>query len=99
MNKVIRTFLSLIILLILTACNLGGTANPAVFGEPVLRLTVQTQNNVTTFNQAGEVINYQYVITNTGTTPLAGPVIVNDSPRLPACPGLNTVGNQDNYLD
>lgn len=99
MNKIIRTFLSSIVLLVLTACNIGGTANPAVFGEPVLRLTVQTQNNVTTFNQVGEVINYQYVITNTGTTPLAGPVIVNDSPRQPACPGLNTVGNLDNYLD
>jgi uncharacterized repeat protein (TIGR01451 family) len=24
---------------------------------------------------------------------------VNDQPRQPACPGLNTVGNQDNYLD
>ena len=96
-----RNFLSLMILLVLTACNLGGggAANPAVFGEPVLRLTVQTQNNVTTFSQVGEVINYQYVITNTGTTPLAGPVLVTDAPRQPTCPGLNTVGNQDNYLD
>ena len=99
MNITIRTFLSLLILLALAACNLGGSANPAVFGDPVLRLTVQTQNNATTFNQVGEVINYQYVITNTGTTPLGGPVTVNDSPRQPACPGMNTVGNQDNYLD
>ena len=99
MNTPIRTFLSLFILLVLTGCNLGGAANPAVFGDPVLRLTVQTQNNATTFNQAGEVINYQYVIMNSGTTPLSGPVIVIDTPRLPACPGLNTVGNQDNYLD
>lgn len=101
MNITIRNFLSFLLLLVLTACNLGGggAANPAVFGDPVLRLTVQTQNNVSTFSQVGEVINYQYVITNAGTTPLAGPVIVNDSPRQPACPGLNTVGNQDNYLD
>ena len=99
MNTTIRTFLSLLVLLALAACNLGGGANPAVFGDPVLRLTVQTQNSVATFSQVGEVINYQYVITNSGTTPLAGPVIVNDSPRVPACPGLNTVGNQDNYLD
>jgi LysM repeat protein len=99
MKNIIRTFFSLLILLVLTACNLGGAANQGVFENPALRLTVQTQNNVTTFNQAGEIINYQYVITNTGTTPLAGPVIVNDAPRQPACPGLNTVGNQDNYLD
>ena len=99
MKTISRNFLSLLLLLALAACNLGGAANPAVFQNPALRLTVQTQNNVTTYSQVGEIINYQYVITNTGTTPLAGPVIVNDSPRVPACPGLNTVGNQDNYLD
>lgn len=99
MNKTIRNSLSLILLLALSACNLFGPPSAAVFDNSVLRLTVQTQNNVSTFSQAGEIINFQYVITNTGTPPLAGPVIVTDSPRQVACPGLNTVGNLDNYLD
>lgn len=99
MNKLIRNSLSSIILLVLSACNLFGPPSAAVFENSVLRLTVQTQNNVTTFNQAGETIVYQYVITNTGTSRLAGPVIVTDNPRQVVCPGLNTVGNGDIYLD
>ena len=99
MNKTICNSLSSILLLVLSACNLFGPPSQGVFENSVLRLTVQTQNNVTTFNQAGEIINFQYVITNTGTPPLAGPILVTDSPRQVACPGLNTVGNQDNYLD
>ena len=99
MNKIIRNSLSSIILLALSACNLFAPATPGAVQSSVLTLTVQTQDNVTTFNQAGEIVNYQYVITNTGTTPLAGPVIVNDSPRQVACPQLTTVGNQDDYLD
>lgn len=99
MNKIIRNSLSSLIVLVLSACNLFGSPTAAVFDTSVLRLTVQTQNNVTTFSQAGVIINFQYVLTNTGTPPLAGPVLVTDSPRQVACPGLNTVGNQDNYLD
>jgi len=88
MKKIIRNSVSSIILLILSACNLFGQPTAAVFDNSVLRLTVQTQNNVTTFSQAGETINFQYVLTNTGTPPLAGPVIVTDSPRQVACPLL-----------
>jgi uncharacterized repeat protein (TIGR01451 family) len=100
MNKIIRNSLSSILVLVLSACNLfGPPTTQGVFENSVLRLTVQTQNNVTTFSQAGEIINFQYVITNTGTPPLAGPVLVTDAPRQVACPGLNTVGNQDSYLD
>jgi len=62
-------------------------------------LTVQTQNNVTTFSQANETINFQYVVKNTGTPPLVVPVTVTDPPRQPACPALTAVGNLDNYLD
>jgi uncharacterized repeat protein (TIGR01451 family) len=99
MNKIIRNSLTSILVLVLSACNLFGPPSQGVFENSVLRLTVQTQNNVTTFSQGGEIINFQYVITNTGTPPLAGPVLVTDAPRQVACPGLNTVGNQDNYLD
>ena len=99
MKKIIRYSLSSIILLALSACNLFGPPNAAVFENSVLRLTVQTQNNATTFSKAGEVINYQYVITNTGTAKLAEPVLVTDNPRQVVCPSLSTVGNNDIYLD
>jgi uncharacterized repeat protein (TIGR01451 family) len=98
MNRIVRIWLSPIALLVLVACNLFGTP-AAVPGTPIVRLTVQTQNAVNTFSRAGEVITYQYVVTNTGTTPLAGPIIITDVGRTATCPNVNTVGNQDAYLD
>ena len=99
MKKFFRISLSAIILLVLSACNLFGTPQP-IFGEnSVLKLSVQTQNGVNTFSKAGDVINYNYVVTNTGSSRLAGPVIVTDPGRSPACPDVTTVGNGDIYLD
>ncbi len=99
MKKLIRNSLSSIIVLLLSACNLFGPQTTIIGNTPVVKLTVQTQNGATTFSQAGEMITYNYVITNTGATPLAGPVIVVDASKLVTCPPVNTVGNQDNYLD
>ena len=99
MNKLIRNSLSSIIFLVLSACNLGGTPNPSLFENSVLRMNVQTQSGATTFNKAGDLIDFRYVITNTGSTKLAEPVIVNDPPRQVNCPSLTTIGNKDIYLD
>lgn len=99
MNKIIRNSLSSIIVLVLSACNLFGPQTTIIGNNPVVKLTVQTQNGATTFSQAGEIITYNYVITNTGATPLAGPVLVVDGSKLVTCPAVNTVGNLDNYLD
>src|SRR6266487_278830 len=63
----------------------------------VVTLTVQTGKS--TFSAVGEIINYNYIITNTGTAPLAGPATVTDPPRQVTCPTVNTVGNLDNNLD
>lgn len=99
MNKIIRTSLSSTAIFLLAACNLFGPPTAGVFPEAGLILTVQTQNNVTTYSQAGEVITYEYVVTNTGTRELNGPVTITDAPRQPVCPNVNTVGDQDPFLD
>ncbi len=100
MKKIIRTSLSLFIMLVLSACNLFSSAeNTALVDTPVLRLSVQTRNGASTFSRAGEVIDFNYVITNTGTARLAGPALVTDTPRQVTCPEINTVGNGDIYLD
>jgi uncharacterized repeat protein (TIGR01451 family) len=62
-------------------------------------LTVETRNGSDTFTRTGEVIDFNYVITNTGTARLAGPALVTDTPRQITCPEINTVGNGDIYLD
>src|SRR6266540_5908096 len=97
MSKIIRFTLVTVTLLIVSACNVFRST--PISGNPVVRLTIQTQNGSTTFSQAGEIIHYNYVITNSGTTPLAGPVLVVDGTKSVTCPALNTVGNLDNYLD
>jgi uncharacterized repeat protein (TIGR01451 family) len=99
MNKIIRNFVSFIVLLVLFGCNWPPRSTLLPDPNSVLRLNVQTQNNVTTFSQAGEIVNFEYVVRNTGTPPLGGPVTITDTPRTPLCPALTTVGNLDNYLD
>jgi uncharacterized repeat protein (TIGR01451 family) len=94
MNKSIRTSLLSILILVLSACNLFGPPATAT-----VTLTVQTQTGAMTFSQVGEVINYNYVVTNTGTSQLAGPVIILDGAKQVTCPELNTLGDLDNNLD
>jgi len=101
MKKIIHTSLSLFILLVFSGCNLFAPANSAIGEVSVVSLSVQATNanGGSTFGAAGEVINYNYVVTNTGNSPLAGPVIVTDLPRAPTCPDVASVGNGDVYLN
>lgn len=89
---------------ILYACNLGGGSEAAppqsAFSGadlPSLKLTVQPQSG--TFNTAGQIINYQYTVTNTGNTALTGPITVTDNKVAVTCPNVNTIGNLDGNLD
>src|SRR5688572_7185838 len=64
-----------------------------------IRLTVQAINANDAFHTVGQAINYNYVATNAGNTPLAGPVIITDDKVLATCPAVDTVGNTNNFLD
>jgi LysM repeat protein len=61
-------------------------------------LTIQAQLPAGGFT-AGQVVNYQYTVTNTGSVSLKGPVTITDDKTLVLCPNLNTIGNRDNNLD
>jgi uncharacterized repeat protein (TIGR01451 family) len=99
MNKISHFTLVIVTALVLATCNLScGGSNPNE-NPSVLNLTVQTQNGQSSFDQAGEVITFLYVVTNTGTAPLAGPVTIDDLSKSATCPALNTVGNLNNDLD
>jgi LysM repeat protein len=97
MKTIIRNSLSWIILLALSGC-LGSARGCIPVNSPV-DLKLRTQNGSTTFSQAGEVITYNYVITNTGTTPLGGSVLVVDGTKQVSCPSINAVGNKNDNLD
>jgi ELWxxDGT repeat protein len=94
--------IAVVLAVILNACNFGGGATPSPQGvlsgeAAALELTVQSQTGV--FDSVGDIVAYQYVVTNKGTTPLAGPVAVADDRKTVACPDVGTVGDNDAELD
>lgn len=110
MSKFTRfTLISIIIVLILYACNLvpptDTATDPSIIANSgdilsSITLTVQAMNAGTAFNTVGQAINYSYSARNTGNTVLTGPVTVtDDKTTLPVCASLNTVGNADNNFD
>lgn len=104
MIKIIRSALSATIVLALGACSLFNPTtttnnNSLVADLPALGLTIQIQNATDIFNTVGQVINYNYVISYTGSAALAGPVTVVDAQTPVACPDLITVGNNNSSLD
>jgi len=52
------------------------------------------------YNSVGDVINYSFLVQNTGNVSLAGPVTVSDDKSTnESCPNVNTVGNLDGNLN
>jgi hypothetical protein len=53
--------------------------------------------------EAGDPLNYSYMVTNSGSASLAGPVSVTDDKvdilSSVTCPAVSTVGDNDNFLD
>jgi ELWxxDGT repeat protein len=98
--------LTVVLALILYACNIGGGGTPDDGSEqsafsggdlPGLGLSVQPQSG--TFDRAGQTVNFQYFVTNSGNTLLQGLVLVDDNRKAVTCPAVNTVGDLDNDLD
>ena len=52
-----------------------------------------------TYSSVGTVINYSYLVTNTGTLGLNGPMTVADNKSTVTCPAVTTVGNLDAVFD
>ena len=95
------THLTVVFLLasLLTACSAADSSIPVTGQQSALQLTVESPDGENAFRQGEEPITYNYVVTNTGSQSLSGPVIVDDAPRQVVCPPLNTVGNMDDSLD
>ena len=70
-----------------------------VTAAPVGSLSLVKTASPTTFAAVGDVIDYAYVVTNTGDVPLAGPVTVTDDKTIVTCPDLATIGDLDGDLD
>ncbi len=54
----------------------------------------------TGYTAAGQVLHYSYLVTNTGTASLKGPVTIDDDISADeSCPDVDTVGDLDTFLD
>ncbi len=63
-------------------------------------LTLVKTTDPLTYSAVGEVIDYSYLVTNSGNVSLAGPVTVADDKATDeSCPDVSTVGNGDGFLD
>ena len=62
-------------------------------------LTLDKTADRLSYTSLGEVINYTYLVTSSGTGPVAGPITVADDKVAVTCPNVNTVGNNDANLD
>jgi uncharacterized repeat protein (TIGR01451 family) len=63
-------------------------------------LTVAKDATETYFTAAGKVLHYTYLVTNSGSAPLLGPVTVSDNKAGSAvCPAVSTIGDLDDFLD
>ncbi|MBM3120549.1 MAG: sortase, partial [Chloroflexi bacterium] len=52
------------------------------------------------YDSVGDIVNYAFLVTNSGNISLAGPVTVADNRATDeSCPSVNTVGNLDAFLD
>ncbi|RJP49579.1 MAG: isopeptide-forming domain-containing fimbrial protein, partial [Anaerolineaceae bacterium] len=80
------------------------TSSAATYATPELTLTKSAAESY--FTAESDVLNYSYVVENTGFVPLLGPVAVTDDKAAVSCPAVSTAetapavpGDGDNYLD
>ena len=92
-----------IVTLVLSACTINTTPTPEPPSQPVLpefalELTV-TADTSTPFNAVGQVITYSYLVKNSGSQSLAGPVTITDDKAATSCPDVSSVGDANANLD
>ena len=70
-----------------------------VDAEQNRELSLEKTASPPTYDSVGDVISYSYLVTNSGNVRLAGPVTVADNKATVTCPNVDTVGNNDSFLD
>src|SRR5690606_13982743 len=56
-------------------------------------LSLEKVANPLIYDKVGDIISYEYELTNSGNVTLAGPVTVTDDQPTVICPSLATTGN------
>jgi len=74
-------------------------SDPSTARYATTGLTVAKSATQSYFAQAGDLLQYSFLVTNSGAATIAGPVTVADDKAPATCPAVSTVGDNDNYLD
>jgi LPXTG-site transpeptidase (sortase) family protein len=72
-------------------------SSSAAYGTPAITLTKSVTEPF--FTAEGNLLHYSYLVTNSGSASLLGPVTVSDNKTTVACPAVNTIGDNDDWLD
>jgi len=75
------------------------TSSPSTATYATTGLTIAKSVTETYFTAAGNQLHYSYLVTNSGSAALAGPVSVTDNLTTVTCPALSSVGNFDNWFN
>ena len=62
-------------------------------------ITLDKTATETFFAAVGDILNYNYQVTNTGAAPLLGPITISDNKTTVTCPEVSTVGDGDDWFD
>ncbi len=78
----------------------GPSTDTSVASYGVTGLGLDKTANVSIYGFVGQVINYSFLVTNTGSATLNGPVVIaDDRSSDESCPALSTIGDFDNFFD
>ncbi len=69
----------------------------ATYGTSAISLVKSASPNY--FTTVGDTLSYAYVVTNSGSADLLGPVTVSDDKVSVTCPSVSTVGDGDAWFD
>ena len=80
----------------------GGTvydSTPSTAKYATTKLTLAKTVAEAHYYDVGDVLHYTYVVSNSGSAALAGPVTVSDNKATVTCPSLTTIGDLDLFFD
>ncbi len=80
------------------ATDVASTPSTATYATTGLILAKSVAESF--YTAAGDTLNYSYLVSNSGSAPLVGPVVISDDQSTDeSCPNVSTVGDFDAFLD
>ncbi|HZP64794.1 MAG TPA: hypothetical protein VFB32_00670, partial [Rudaea sp.] len=79
----------------------GGSTVNATSSATYASASMSLAKSVTesSYTLPGDTLHYSYLVTNSGSATLDGPITVNDNKTTVTCPALNTIGNGDDFFN